>query len=132
MSKSRMFALFISLVSLGSNASPPIESVVIDDDVAKSLGFITSVETDEEATTLNLTGPSEINGCTAQRAGNFITDSGKDISGYVGNVSKENSPSILGYVRNGKDVKMIVFIDYICPNRRNSESRRYELWSTRT
>ena len=86
--------------------------VVIDDDVAKNLGFITSVETDEEATTLNLTGPSEINGCTAQRAGNFITDSGKDISGYVGNVAKENSPSILGYVRNGKVAKMIVFIDF--------------------
>lgn len=132
MSKSQIFALCISLVSLGSNASPPIESVVIDDDVAKNLGFIINVETDKEATTLNLTGPSEINGCTAQRAGNFITDSGKDISGYLGDVAKGNPPSSLGYVRNGKGLKMIVFIDYICPNGRNSESRRYELWSTRT
>lgn len=132
MIKSRIFALFISLVSLGSKASAPIESVLIDDDVAKNFGFIISVKTDKEATTLDLTGPSEINGCAAQRAGNFITDSGKDISGYLGNVSKVNPPSSFGYIRNGKGYKMLVFIDYICPNGRNSESRRYELWSTRT
>jgi hypothetical protein len=132
MSRNRSFILFLVMVSFSSIGSPPIESILLNDEIAKDLGFSIDVETDNDATILNLSGPLEINGCTAQRVGNFITESGKDISGYLGTISQFNSPSSFGYIRNGEGLKMLVFIDYICPDGRNSESRRYELWSTRT
>ncbi|NQY64857.1 MAG: hypothetical protein HRT38_14230 [Alteromonadaceae bacterium] len=121
------------MVSFLIEASPGIESVKLNEAFANELGFIIELSRDKEATTLNLTGPKEINGCSPLKGGNAILDENNiDIAVYISEIGKGVIPKSFGYIRNGSANNLVIFIDYICPSSRQNQSRRYELWSNST
>ncbi|GAA0860404.1 hypothetical protein [Aliiglaciecola litoralis] len=120
-----IFILFFPLCSL---ASPPIESFALDEDSAKLLGFSYSITVDKLSKMIELQGPAQLkNGCTPIALGNFLIGPDEEqISAFIGspNVSE---PQALGFVSPDSDNKLIVFIDYSCPDGFSSDSRRYEV-----
>ena len=110
-------------------ASSPIESVVLNTDNAKKLGFELEVSYEKTGKYVSLKGPSEQNkGCVPAKAGSFIINAHeRDISGTVVDVRGVEKPIAFGYVDAESQNNVIEFIDYICPGSRVGESRRYEV-----
>jgi hypothetical protein len=125
----KVILLVILVVSLQVSASPPIESFTLNKQNSSELGFTYTISNDKHAKMIELIGPSEVNnGCKAIASGNFVANkSGSEISGQVVNVEGVKSPKSFGFVSHESQNILIVFIDYICPTNRKSESRRYEI-----
>lgn len=121
--------LVILVVSLQVSASPPLESVQLNKQNSIELGFTYTISNDKQAKMIELRGPSEVNnGCKAIASGNFVANkSGSELSGQVVNVEGVESPKSFGFVSHETQNTLVVFIDYICPANRKSESRRYEI-----
>ena len=110
-------------------ASPPLESFLLNKENSSELGFTYTVSNDKHAKMIELQGPSEINnGCKPIASGNFVrNENGDEISGIVVKVDSVKDPISFGFVSHQSQNILVVFIDYICPEGRKSESRRYEI-----
>jgi|TARA_R110002060_G_scaffold31321_1_gene41914 hypothetical protein len=121
------------LVSHFAYASAPIESIKLNSNLAKDLGFIIEVTRDKEATNLSVVGPKILNNCVPMKIGSAILNQQDlDVAVSISEISKGETPKSFGYIRNISTDKLVIFIDYICPVGRLQESRRYELWSSST
>ena len=127
MNRSPLFLLLVICASQVA-ASPPIERLELTAESEKELGFKVTIENLPEGITASLSGPQSIgDACLPRRSGSYLFDKdGKEMAVYIANLSYSvgEEPFAFGHYW-GKQNKMSVFIDYICPPERVNESKRY-------
>lgn len=113
-------------------ATSTIQSIRLDKESAKKLGFDLELTSEKQGKYVSLSGPEVSNeGCKPSKTGSFtIDDEGKDISGFIADVSGVKKPHVFGYVDSNSENSAVIFIDYLCTGMRKDESRRYEVSTT--
>jgi hypothetical protein len=118
--------IFGFLISFQCLATPTLESFVLDKDSAKRLGFSYTITVDKLTKMIDLKGPAKLkNNCKPLALGNFVIGANdEEISVFIGNPNI-NEPQALGFISSNSNFKLVVFIDYTCPDGFMSDSRRY-------
>lgn len=126
---------FFSLIlwSLGSHASSPILEEILTPELAARLGFTIDIEVvGDLGFSIDVIGPSVINhDCRPFRTGNVLTEkNGNQIAAFFTDLpvtEASETPKVIGFISNEALYTSKMFIDYRCPERHGSDSRRYLL-----
>ena len=121
----RSTLLLVIVFSVQAHASRVIDATNLNTDLADNLGFDVIKTKDKFGLTIELKGPSELDGsCKPLAAGHFVIKNDEEVSAFIGS-AHPSEPQSISFIADVNNTELVAFIDYQC----ESTSKRYTVSS---